>query len=524
MSKIKLLMVRTGIAVLDRVPRRRLLSFIHAAQKRYDNYSQLNDIAAVAIAHSSDTAATINSIVKATNQQDVAEYLIALVNSRSQLIHRLFATCESIESDLVRATVDLLRTDNNGGELPQPILDRYLTIARASGLQIQRKLELQILLAELKAERLDRALNLIATSKAWAIHTLPGPHRTGLLRCARKNGTVEYENLRRAIDSGLTELDQLKLLDIDISAGLAAQKTHNDFVAEFVKSGPKSFVREFCNIVKPFYDKHDLKFMDARVNPTIAEELLSVIKQALKSQAPLALVRAGDGEAYAFSSETGMGLATVQDESMREQHWWGCELQQSMRSELQTQIRDALENADIIGVPSVFRFIRDSHFSTKSLSSTVSMRGLATVMSCIKPKTGAIITEDRIHQVIFSRERLMELIRITSGRVVVVSSLRDELLSDIIPGSHSITIPTHHKMKTNSIFTTGDVSLPYVYQSTVHIIHQTVRQGDLVLVAGGIIGKIFAQVARNCGAVALDVGSMFDYAAGAKTRSVADVI
>jgi hypothetical protein len=49
-----------------------------------------------------------------------------------------------------------------------------------------------------------------------------------------------------------------------------------------------------------------------------------------------------------------------------------------------------------------------------------------------------------------------------------------------------------------------------VYRSILNEIDQIVVPGDLVLVAGGIIGKIFLGRARAKGAVALDLGHVVD--------------
>ena len=49
-------------------------------------------------------------------------------------------------------------------------------------------------------------------------------------------------------------------------------------------------------------------------------------------------------------------------------------------------------------------------------------------------------------------------------------------------------------------------------------------EGALVLVGAGIFGKIYCDVARNHGAVALDIGSAFDLMVGLMTRPVHDWI
>jgi hypothetical protein len=52
--------------------------------------------------------------------------------------------------------------------------------------------------------------------------------------------------------------------------------------------------------------------------------------------------------------------------------------------------------------------------------------------------------------------------------------------------------------------------LPYVYKELREQIRSTAGPGDLVLVAAGVIGKIFLNDIRERGGVALDVGSSLE--------------
>jgi hypothetical protein len=87
-----------------------------------------------------------------------------------------------------------------------------------------------------------------------------------------------------------------------------------------------------------------------------------------------------------------------------------------------------------------------------------------------------------------------------------------------------VQVPTHTKTQSNALFITSDAALPFQYEKINSEIAQMVVPGALVIVASGIIGKIFCQTVRDKGGVALDVGVMVDYWVGAKTRSVADLV
>jgi hypothetical protein len=72
----------------------------------------------------------------------------------------------------------------------------------------------------------------------------------------------------------------------------------------------------------------------------------------------------------------------------------------------------------------------------------------------------------------------------------------------------------------------GDEAAPLceIYPEIVERVRASSRPGTLVLVGAGIIGKILVDEARQCGAVALDVGSLLDYVAGVKSRSVGEML
>lgn len=529
MINVRRAAIQVALFVLDRVPRHHLVWFLGVAQKRYNSGAgrSLGGPMDVAIAHSADVATTINALSEVAKPEPIIVAVQRLVNSRHEVIDALFQSRDKITDASVAAVIDLLRAENNGSLLSEQTLDKYLLVVRTLEPQVQKPVEHLVLLGHLKAERLAAAQKLLSTSRTCTFQNLPPPHQMGLLRCALKKGANDYAVLRTAVDGGMSALDRLRVLEIDIAAGIQQPVKHADLVDRFLKAAPASYAREFRQLIKPFYDRHDMQYMDARVRPEVAERLREFIRNRIAVGAPLSMIRAGDGEAYAYDDDA--VFPSPGDAAARERHWWGRELQQSKREELQDLIRSAIESADLIGVPSVYRFIRDCHFSTSSMASTVSMRGLsmrglATIVARIQPKAGALIAEDRIHQVLFTRDRLLSMSKLAKGRVIAISSLREDKLSEVFPGALSIPIPTHHKLQTNDIFLSKDLPLPYVYGEVLETIRKTVGPGDLVLVAAGIIGKIFVHEASARGAVALDVGSMFDYAAGAKTRSVSDVI
>ena len=73
---------------------------------------------------------------------------------------------------------------------------------------------------------------------------------------------------------------------------------------------------------------------------------------------------------------------------------------------------------------------------------------------------------------------------------------------------------------TNTKYANSSQSLPKVYGQIREEIAASIVPGDLVLVAAGIIGKIFLGDAKLAGGVALDIGTCLDAWVGAKIQSL----
>lgn len=265
--------------------------------------------------------------------------------------------------------------------------------------------------------------------------------------------------------------------------------------------------------------------MDVRFDPAQRERLLNIVSDAIRSQRPLSLVRLGDGEAYAFDYPTS-SLASPDefeaDRALREHVWWGAQLDPSLSEALRSGVRDATAASDIIGFPSVYRFARDRSHAGSRWGLSTSQRGLLTLTSQLGeqiPTDAAIFTEERCHQVVMEKEQL-ERWAALADRVVIVGCW--DSLDIFDKKAKWIKVTSQAKLFDA---TSGDRSraLPYTYLETLTEL-DSVKPGDLVLVAAGLIGKIFVHKAKQQGAVAIDIGSVLDYLAGYQTRSIADVI
>lgn len=270
----------------------------------------------------------------------------------------------------------------------------------------------------------------------------------------------------------------------------------------------------------------DQDLMDVRIDAMSAKKLFCHLLAHVEQQRPCSFIRLGDGESYAYpqlGASLGGNEAFILDCEKRERTWWRCNLDEVRREEIQSAVRGAVMGADILGVPSIYRLIRD--FAAEGiLVESAAQRGLAIILSAIGgeiPIGQRIFTEERAHQVVLTSDNIRALIA-HAKRTVIVSCWSADQLADLGNNFSVVQIAPHSKVAHAS--SANLESLPFNYNSVLREIDETVRLGDLVLVGAGVIGKIFISAARAKGAIALDVGAMLDYVAGYKTRSIADII
>ncbi len=538
------LTAKTVFFFLDRAPRRQVGTLAGAMMARYavgqnkgldvittalkqgaNASASINelvlDVIANALKHSANVAATINDLVRTTSPADVIMLVDRLIVRRDAAINKLFAAAPSIESKPVKAWLTLALNNQAGSVVGENIEQHIVNFALYDGWN-RRRFEFLTLQVLIKAERDGLLDAFFKSSKFYSWDNIPGACKMGILRCTLKKNPGNYTRIRGLLAEQLSLLDHLELMELDIASGYSYScPSHEEITKKFISAAPAHVRQDFEALVMPFYDAHDQSLMDARINNETRQKLTDAIKSHVTLGKPLSLIRIGDCEAYAYSGNS--EHVTESDVKLRETHWWGCELNPSLRARIQVQVREAIEQADYLGMPSIFRFIRDVSETTNSMTSTASLRGLVAAMSCIKPKIGSKIVEDRIHQVMFSLKSIRALAH-DSLPVHIISSVKPKVVKKFGLRANAITVPTHNKTRSNDVFQAIGKPLPFVYDGIINEIRSSVKIGDLVLVGAGIIGKTFVHEAYKCGGIALDVGSMVDYWAGAKTRSVADLV
>jgi hypothetical protein len=308
---------------------------------------------------------------------------------------------------------------------------------------------------------------------------------------------------------------KLRLMTSDEAMFHASPWTHEEMEDLFLASTGGGVQRDFETIFQPCYRKlrSQLQYMDVRWSSEERSRLLGRIEQAIEDQDPFSLVRLSDGEGYVFSDCA--QFFTMDDARLRERHWWREELPSSLRTRLLPQMQEASARADVLGIPCVYRLWRDAGGKNDSLIGTVQGRGLAEVLTQVAAGNNRdqLYSEEKCNLPVFSDLKTMSRFAKMARKFVVVASVKEEEIRQLFPTVEDldyILIPTHSRTVGNERYERLGATLPHVYEEIRDRVRCRVGPGTLVLVAAGVIGKIFVGDVRECGGVGLDIGSSLD--------------
>ena len=158
--------------------------------------------------------------------------------------------------------------------------------------------------------------------------------------------------------------------------------------------------------------------------------------------------------------------------------------------------------------------LRDNNDKSATFRNNIQGRGLVQVLSYFRDYGGkALFGEEKMNIPLFRDPSFVRELLEASHHCLLVSSADPKYIPEWIKElTHlkHITIPTHFRTSLNSKYQAFSAPLPLVYKEIDEEVRKATTAGTLVLVAGGIIGKIFIESARDAGGVALDVGSILD--------------
>lgn len=451
--------------------------------------------------------------------------LLTLLGERDPLFMRILAHESDIKSVALRVLLRMYGADYRGLAVNADEIRTGLKVLENTHWRPVRSNMLYFMLAAIKNGNLHLVREVLTAFPAFPLRGLPSAYKIGTLRLAVQQDKSTYAIWRQ--EAAPSALELLQIQDIDQQAGFASPLPHAKLgmALRAVVSPPMQAELDSC--ILPFYANHSVQmaWMDCRNDISERNHFINDIEEHLQRKLPYSLIRLGDGESYAWKSKI-----SAEHAARREQAWWGTTVKDKQREQIADAMLNAISKANRLGIPSLFRFTRDTHPELNSYKKHISILGLIHVLDGLRELSSAprLYTEERIHQICFDLSTIAKLCA-SAQKVVVVSSLTQSAIETKLR-SHIgniplevIEVPTHTKTRGNKMFVQAEQVLPFVYEDIEKQVANSVFPGTLVLVASGSIGKIFCATAQKQSGVALDIGSMADYWVDLKTRSIADL-
>lgn len=505
-----------------------------------------------AVARSEDDAAKVAVILRLARESRLTERLLYLFLG-DLFTSRQIGPLEALLANEAVGFPDIrlyhrIRLDHYRGIAPIPEDALRAFIGRAQESSVLRSAAMALAAEQaVRTENLPLTLYLLGETSAEALRAIPPGCRVGGLRLLIKHGwQTEAVRLLDRFLAGLDEEARLYFLEVGQmllpGEGLSRFGLPESAGWRQVLEKQRALYSAADEADRETFDRlvpgtlsrvpeGERDLMDVRFSAEQRRRLLRLIADRLSEGRPLSLVRLGDGEAYAFDAPPMPHINPVlfdEDNLVRERHWWSDVLPADRRQAIKAAVRDAVLASDIIGIPSVYRIIRDRGPPRLRFGQSRGHRGLAVVLNAVAESVDlarCIATEERCHQVVFGRAEIEELAATARRTVVVGCWARDQIDMNFGKCVSFIAVPPAVKVKQNAgALPARAESLPYQIDAVADEVGRQSAPGTLVLVAAGLLGKIMIHRAQMAGAVALDVGSIFDYSAGFKTRNITDVV
>jgi hypothetical protein len=465
------------------------------------------------------------------SERELDKYLTMVFSQRQT--HQLedMLNDEDLGSRDVRVVHHLKLFNYQGRHSPliDNIVETYFQMPASHFLKVEM---LQHLLSHsIDVRRSDIVDRLVKTIDPDAFCALPDSTFISLLRFLASE--KQYDTAHRILaQAGLSDDDRLFILEeLHALNALSSAPQWRDVLTNFERSytfADKGDVQEFLVDRLRAIPSGAGDLLNIRFSPEERQRISELFRERLKKREPLSLIRLGGGEAYAFSRPP-LRSADVsifdEDDEYRERHWWGVNIPPDIRAALRAGIRQAIAQSDMLGIPSIYRILRYKGRTGQPFSNRRTMRGIMTVLAQLGneiPISGKIFTEERCHHLLFSRSFLAELAAFARN-LVIVGCWDEGKLGDFGRPATFIRVAPAQRADV----AVGEHSLPPLwrnYEEVCASVSAASAPGSLVLVGGGVIGKLIIDRARSAGAVALDVGAVLDSFAGYNTRSASDTI
>lgn len=301
--------------------------------------------------------------------------------------------------------------------------------------------------------------------------------------------------------------------------------------------GPTALLAECFDLL----DGLATRFPDLHGDPlNSAADALAVasrVARAIDAREPLSLVRLGDGEGMMLPWRSDLEPRRAADLAGVRNTWWGAaEPPADAWAKLGGELVEAIRGADIVG-------ISDAVHLARTILGSVSEDGGREINSDARGRIGVLhqaagraappdgrplldpaqmLTSAHIHQALAWWE-LWEMVVGRAGTVDLVTCHPG--LGDAVAARFGVAIGTVHLVPAERRFAArfgadrAQAHFPDAFEALRPALAAT-PPGRVVLVAAGVLGKIYCHWAKEAGGIGLDIGAAADHWLGHRTRTL----
>ncbi len=302
-------------------------------------------------------------------------------------------------------------------------------------------------------------------------------------------------------------------------------------VLEILNSRPDarrfSVLTSICRRWQESRHQHPAFFPDPCFVLSDALEVADLIATAIDSGRPLSLVRMGDGEGNLLPYRQESHGFQQTDRLATQRSWWADDVTDDVMTaaKFRNTLVEALTAADVLGIPDLHRacrVIRTNRTREPTLHGKNARGLLAALDFSGRLDTNRMITSCHIHEAL-AYWGLWDLLLPRAGRISLITC--HPTLAGKLAERHGVTIGDVHlippERKTSARFVSSKGARHF--PDTFLVLREklaTVRPGEVVLVAAGVLGKIYCQWIKQAGGIGLDIGSAADFWCGFGTRGL----
>lgn len=275
-------------------------------------------------------------------------------------------------------------------------------------------------------------------------------------------------------------------------------------------------------------------YRNCEFNQKNVSDVIRELESSIENKIPYSLIRLGDGE--------GALLSICKDSAIADIDYFSLHFNPSFISlgnllNLKEGLISAIDTADCLGVRDDIvnvnfgRFLYRSseflddfrkRFRLRAVEKSIGMEGAWRIYSLYKFCSSHdfkcnCFTTAWIHYssalVEFIRKHLFACASI--GLISSSKELKDKIATKYCVRVNHIYVPNAHQNSSDHCFANSH------YNSYFHSVEENlseIRPGEVVLVAAGILGKLYCHKIKKSGGVAIDIGSLADILVGKITR------